>query len=87
MPFFALLIVFVVIPIVTGIYRSFTDWAMSSRDEINFVALENYEYLRRKPMDNNPYESHTHSFVVYMTQAAMASINRFTFTISIFFKS
>lgn len=33
---------------------------------------ENYEYLRRKPMDNNPYESHTHSFVVYMTQAAMA---------------
>lgn len=23
-------------------------------------------------MDNNPYESHTHSFVVYMTQAAMA---------------
>ena len=33
---------------------------------------ENYDYLRRKPMDNNPYESHTHSFVVYMTQAAMA---------------
>lgn len=45
LPFFALLIVFVVIPIVTGIYRSFTDLAMSSRDEINFVGLENYEYL------------------------------------------
>ena len=45
LPFFALLIVFVVVPIITGIWRSFTDWSMSSRSEINFVALENYKYL------------------------------------------
>lgn len=45
LPFFSLLIVFVVIPIITGIYRSFTDWSMSSRNEINFVGLENYKYL------------------------------------------
>ena len=45
LPFFALLVIFIVIPIITGIYRSFTDWSMSSRNEINFVGLENYKYL------------------------------------------
>lgn len=45
LPFFALLIVFVVVPIITGIWRSFTDWSMSSRSEIHFVGLENYKYL------------------------------------------
>ena len=45
LPFFALLVIFLVIPIITGIYRSFTDWSMSSRNEINFVGLENYKYL------------------------------------------
>ena len=45
LPFFALLIVFVVVPIITGIWRSFTDWSMSSRNEIHFVGLENYKYL------------------------------------------
>lgn len=51
-------------------------YSQKERKEIekNLLARirENYDYLRRKPMDNNPYESHTHSFVVYMTQAAMA---------------
>ena len=45
LPFFALLTVFVVVPIITGIWRSFTDWSMSSRSEIHFVGFDNYKYL------------------------------------------
>lgn len=33
---------------------------------------QNFDYLRKKPMDNNPYESHANSFVIYMATAAMA---------------
>ncbi len=33
---------------------------------------QNYEVLRRRPMDSNPYESHNNSYVIYMATAAMA---------------
>lgn len=45
LPFFGLLIVFVVVPMVYGIAMSFTDWSISSRGRIRFVGLENYAYI------------------------------------------
>ncbi|HCS76003.1 MAG TPA: sugar ABC transporter permease [Clostridiales bacterium] len=45
LPFFVLFLLFTVIPLTTGLFRSFTDWSMSSRGKINFVGLENYNYL------------------------------------------
>jgi multiple sugar transport system permease protein len=42
LPFFALFVLFIIIPMAQGIYRSFTDWSVSSRQEINFVGLQNY---------------------------------------------
>jgi ABC-type sugar transport system permease subunit len=44
-PFYILLFVFIVVPIIQGIARSFTDWSMGSRGNINFVGLANYKFL------------------------------------------
>lgn len=44
-PFFALLIVFVVVPMAYGLAMSFTDWSVSSRKSINFVGLDNYFFI------------------------------------------
>lgn len=41
-PFFALFILFILVPMVQGIAMSFTDWSTSSRGKINFVGFENY---------------------------------------------
>ncbi len=42
LPFFLLFFVFVLLPMLQGIARSFTDWSTSSRGEIRFVAFDNY---------------------------------------------
>jgi multiple sugar transport system permease protein len=44
-PFFILLVIFVVVPIIQGIATSFTDWSMASRSIIHFVGLTNYKFL------------------------------------------
>lgn len=44
-PFFILLIIFIIVPIVQGIAMSFTDWSIGSRGNIHFVGLENYKFL------------------------------------------
>ncbi|GAB2530172.1 carbohydrate ABC transporter permease [Paramicrobacterium agarici] len=44
-PFFILLLVFVVAPMIYGLAMSFTDWSVSSRGEVNFVGFENYYYI------------------------------------------
>lgn len=42
LPFFILFVMFIIIPMAQGIFRSFTDWSISSRQDINFVGLDNY---------------------------------------------
>ena len=45
LPFFLLFTVFVFLPFFQGVIRSFTDWSVSSRGNINFVGLENYKLI------------------------------------------
>lgn len=45
LPFFALLVTFVLVPMIYGLAMSFTDWSASSRGEVKFVGLENYLYV------------------------------------------
>jgi len=44
-PFFALFIMFILVPMAQGIAASFTDWSTRSRNALNFVGLDNYIYL------------------------------------------
>lgn len=45
LPFFALFFVFMLYPFIYGIVMSFTDWSVSSRGEINFTGLANYQFI------------------------------------------
>lgn len=45
LPFFALLIGFVVAPMVYGLVMSFTDWSVATRRKLTFVGLDNYFYV------------------------------------------
>lgn len=45
LPFFILFFVFILYPFCQGVVRSFTDWSVSSRGKINFVGLENYQFI------------------------------------------
>ena len=45
LPFFILLVCFVFVPILQGIYRSFTDWSMDVRSGIHFVGFDNYRMI------------------------------------------
>lgn len=44
-PYFVLMALFVGAPMVYGLAMSFTDWSLTSGDQINFVGLENYAYI------------------------------------------
>lgn len=45
LPFFLLFAVFILYPFVQGVLYSFTDWSVSSRGNVNFVGLKNYELI------------------------------------------
>ena len=45
LPYFALFIIFILIPLVQGITMSFTDWSTRLRGGTHFTGLENYIYL------------------------------------------
>jgi multiple sugar transport system permease protein len=44
-PFFILLAVFVLAPMIYGLAMSFTDWSVSSRRGIHFTGIANYKYI------------------------------------------
>lgn len=45
LPFFVLFLVFMLYPFLYGIVMSFTDWSVSSRGNVNFTGLKNYEFV------------------------------------------
>jgi multiple sugar transport system permease protein len=44
-PFFILLAVFILAPMIYGLVMSFTDWSVSSRRGIHFTGITNYRYI------------------------------------------
>ncbi len=45
LPFFLLFALFILYPFLQGVFMSFSDWSVSSRDSVNFVGLENYKFI------------------------------------------
>ncbi len=45
LPFFGLLITFIIVPMVYGIVMSFTNWSVSAMLEVEFIGFENYIYI------------------------------------------